>query len=91
MSQTPLIYIKNLTQDYLSSSGFFGRHQNRVRVLNQFDLTIYEGETLGIVGESGCGKSTLANTLLRLIPATAGEINYDDDNILTINYQLSTV
>ena len=57
----------------------------RVRVLEAFNLTIYEGETLGIVGESGCGKSTLANTLLRLIPATSGEVLYDGENILTID------
>ncbi len=85
MSSTPLIEINNLTKDYTSRSGLFGQSQDRVRVLEQFNLTIFEGETLGIVGESGCGKSTLANTLLRLIPASNGEINYDGNNIFTLN------
>ena len=83
MSQLkPLIELNDLSQDYVSRGGLFGRRQNRVSVLNQFNLTIFERETLGIVGESGCGKSTLANTLLRLIPATSGEILYAGDNIL---------
>ena len=85
MNRAPLITIRNLSKDYVSRGGFFGRTQQRVRVLENIHLTIYEGETLGIVGESGCGKSTLANTLLRLIPATSGEVLYDGDNILTID------
>ena len=85
MNQAPLVTIRNLTKDYVSRGGFFGRSEQRVRVLEKLNLTIYEGETLGIVGESGCGKSTLANTLLRLIPATEGEVVYDGENILTID------
>ena len=85
MNKTPLIEINDLTQDYVSRGGLFGRNQTAVRVLDQFNLTIYEGETLGIVGESGCGKSTLANTLLRLIPATGGAIQYGGDNILHLD------
>lgn len=85
MNQAPLVTIRNLTKDYVSRGGFFGRSEQRVRVLEHLNLTIYEGETLGIVGESGCGKSTLANTLLRLIPATDGEVLYDGENILTID------
>ena len=84
-STRPLIEIQNLTQEYVSKSGLFGRTQTAVRILDQFNLTIYEGETLGVVGESGCGKSTLANTLMRLIPATAGEIRYDGSDILTLD------
>ena len=82
MSDKALIEINDLTKDYVSRGGLFGRSQNNVRVLDRFNLTIYEGETLGIVGESGCGKSTLANTLLRLIPSSSGEINYNGGNIL---------
>ncbi len=85
MNQAPLVTIRNLKKDYVSWGGFFGRTEQRVRVLEDLNLTIYEGETLGIVGESGCGKSTLANTLLRLIPATDGEVLYDGNNILTVD------
>ena len=45
------------------------------------DLTIYRGETLGLVGESGCGKSTLGKTLLRLFPLTAGKIVFNEEDI----------
>jgi len=85
MANSPLITIDKLTQEYVSHGGFLGRTRSAVRVLDQFDLTIYEGETLGIVGESGCGKSTLANTLMRLAPATDGDIRYDGSNILTLD------
>jgi ABC-type glutathione transport system ATPase component len=43
-----------------------------------------EGETLGLVGESGCGKTTLGRTLLRLAPATSGEVRYQGENLLEL-------
>lgn len=45
-----------------------------LKAVDGVDLTIYEGETLGVVGESGCGKSTLARALLRLVPITEGHV-----------------
>ena len=45
-----------------------------LKAVDGVDLTIYEGETLGVVGESGCGKSTLARALLRLVPITNGNV-----------------
>ena len=48
-----------------------------VRAVDGVDLVIYEGETLGIVGESGCGKTTLGKTILQLIRPTVGEVIYE--------------
>ena len=45
-----------------------------LKAVDGINLTIYEGETLGVVGESGCGKSTLARALLRLVPITEGNV-----------------
>ena len=48
-----------------------------VRAVDGVDLVIYEGETLGVVGESGCGKTTLGKSILQLIRPTAGECIYE--------------
>ena len=48
-----------------------------VRAVDGVDLVIYEGETLGVVGESGCGKTTLGKTILQLIRPTDGECIYE--------------
>jgi oligopeptide/dipeptide ABC transporter ATP-binding protein len=45
------------------------------------DLTLGQGETLGIVGESGCGKSTLARLILKLLPASGGRIRIGDVDV----------
>lgn len=49
--------------------------------VSQVDITLYEGETLALVGESGCGKSTLGRLLLGLLPPTEGEVWFDGKNI----------
>ena len=49
------------------------------------DLSVGEGETLGIVGESGCGKTTLGRTILRLLPATSGSVRYRGEELLRLS------
>lgn len=56
-----------------------------VHAVSGVDMDIYRGETLALVGESGCGKSTLGKLLLRLIPATAGSIVFDGEDITKMN------
>jgi oligopeptide transport system ATP-binding protein len=55
----------------------FTRRTATLRAVEQVDLQIFPGETLGLVGESGCGKSTLGRTLLRLLEPTSGKIFFD--------------
>lgn len=68
-----LLSITNLKKYFpVAKSSIFQRKQFYVRANEDITLDIYEGETLGIVGESGCGKSTLGRVLLQLYPQTAG-------------------
>jgi oligopeptide/dipeptide ABC transporter ATP-binding protein len=78
-----LLEVKGLKKHFPIRKGFFNRQVGAVRALDGVDLSIVAGETLGLVGESGCGKSTLGRVLLRLLPATAGEVVFDQTNVLT--------
>ena len=55
-----------------------------VRAVDGVSFTILRGETLGLVGESGCGKSTVGRCILRLIEPTAGQITFDDRDVLSL-------
>ncbi|MHA7942534.1 ABC transporter ATP-binding protein [Formosa sp. 3Alg 14/1] len=80
---TPLLEVINLEKEYVSRSGFFGRTET-FKAVNKVNFKIYEGETLGLVGESGCGKSTLGNAILQLDKATAGTILYRGTDITNL-------
>ena len=72
-----LLSISNLKKYFpVAKSSFFQKEQLYVRANEDISLDIYEGETIGVVGESGCGKSTLGRVLLQLYPQTAGTTLY---------------
>lgn len=71
---------QNLKCYFSSSKGFFKRIKNTVKAVDDIDLFLREGETLGIVGESGSGKSTLGRCLMRL-EKCSGEIFFDEKQI----------
>ena len=52
-----------------------------IKAVDGIDLSIEEGEILGLVGESGCGKSTLSRTIMQLIPATSGSVILKDEDL----------
>ncbi|WP_340076004.1 ABC transporter ATP-binding protein [Leptobacterium sp. I13] len=82
--QTPLLEVKNVEKEYFSSVGVF-RKRKGLKAVNNVSFKLYEGETLGIVGESGCGKSTLGNTILQLDKATSGTIFYKGKEITNLS------
>ncbi|MFF0830043.1 ABC transporter ATP-binding protein [Brevibacillus sp. NPDC003359] len=78
---TPLLEVKGLQQHFPIKGGFLKRTMGHVKAVDGIDLTVYPGETLGIVGESGCGKSTTGRTILRLLEPTAGEVLFDGKDL----------
>ncbi len=78
-SKTSLIEIINLKKYFKLNGGA------KLHAVDGINLTIYKGETVGVVGESGCGKSTLGRTILRLIEPTSGQIIYNGNDITKIS------
>jgi len=77
----PLVEVHGLTKLYPVETGFLAKKRSLLSAVEDVDLAIFRGETLGLVGESGSGKSTVARLLLRLEEPTRGEVRYEGRSI----------
>ena len=81
----PYLRVDNLVKHFPIRGGFFGvRKLGAVRAVDGVSFEVRQGETLGLVGESGCGKTTLGKVVLRLLPATSGEVYVEDTPIFNV-------
>lgn len=81
-SQKSLLDVKNLRKYFPVRSGPLRRVSAHVKAVDDVSFDVKQGEILGLVGESGCGKSTIARVLIRLIDPDAGEIHFQDMDVV---------
>ena len=79
-----LLQVRDLKTHFPVRRGLFGRTVAHVRAVDGVSFRLAAGKTLGLVGESGCGKTTAARTILRLIPATAGSVQFADRDVFDL-------
>ncbi len=82
----PLLRVRDLVKHFdVTEPGLIKRKVGTVRAVDGVSFDVFPGETLGLVGESGCGKSTTARVVLRLIEATSGSVEFDNQDIYQLN------
>ena len=86
-SKAPLLKVENLKTWYPLRKGVFSRVYDHVKAVDDVSLEVYEGETLGLVGESGCGKTTLGRSILRLAEPTGGKVWFDGIEVTALKGQ----
>ncbi len=86
-NKPPILKVKDLKTSFALRKNWLGKTTEYLDAVNLVSFDLYEGETLGLVGESGCGKTTLGRTLLNLEKASAGEVIFKGKNVLHFNKQ----
>ena len=81
----PLLEIEDLRTYFPVRGGVFLSARGQCKAVDGVSLSIWPGETLGLVGESGCGKSTLGKTIVRLVKPTGGRIRFEGTDLATLS------
>jgi peptide/nickel transport system ATP-binding protein len=84
-SGNKILELKGVKTWFPAEKGFFGKVKSHTKAVDDVTFDVYEGETLGLVGESGCGKTTLGRTILKLVDAHEGKIYFKQQEILGIS------
>ena len=87
-SKLPILEIKGLEKKFFKQNLLFAKNKF-FHALKSLNFKLYEGETLGLVGESGCGKSTLGRSIIHLDPPTSGKIFYNRKLLTKIDFNNS--
>ena len=83
--QKVLLQVKNLKKYFPITRGIVIQRQvGAVMAVDGISFDVYQGETLGLVGESGCGKSTTGRTILQLYRPTAGEVFFEGADLVSL-------
>ncbi len=85
MNETALLSVTGLKKYFSAGGGFLGGRKLHIRAVDGVDLTIWPGETFGLVGESGCGKTTLGRCVVRLEDPTDGRIVFQGRDITALD------
>jgi len=81
----PILEAEGVSKSFAVRAGDRLGRRHEVKVLDDISLTVYRGESFGLVGESGCGKSTLARCLLRLHDLSAGSVRFDGVDLTSLD------
>ncbi len=85
-NQAPIMQVDSLVKSYPIQKKFFGKTKY-VHAVDKVSFSVFQGETLGLVGESGCGKTTLSRAILRLIDADGGQIYFKEQALLSLKHK----
>lgn len=83
-NRSKILELQGIKTYFPKNKSFFGRTKEWVKAVDDITLDVYEGETLGLVGESGCGKTTLGRTILRLTEPTEGKIFFQRNDLMRL-------
>jgi peptide/nickel transport system ATP-binding protein len=83
-TKAPVLDVRDLTTRFEVREGIFRRRRGAIHAVENVSFSLFEGETLALVGESGCGKSTTGRSLMRLVPPAGGDIIIDGHDVMEL-------